>query len=891
MKMVHGLKTLLSRLSFLLIFLISFSLSAKTLKVDTVTPSVTNGDFTITPNGTGDIVLGTFSGVLKSSTGVVSVGNVNLTSEVTGTLPEANGGTGVADMATILVEILGTQTISGVKTFSSDILMSGTGQIDIPVGTTAQRSGSPNTGMIRYNSDTSSYEGYAGTDWAALGGGGGGSLLNLIIDPSFETGVTEGTCTTCTASSEATVVELTDLNTKSLKMAFSASAGDYTDTTTTSSQYTGVVGKASARCKTDQEGIEFCSMVDGAESACVAVRSDDIWDTYAINSTMSSTSFGYKIVARNSITGNVYCDEIFAGSNPIETVVTQGLTEQYRTDDALGYSSSNTAIPYYRTTPIFSSISKTGTIENSTTLGWSFTATQRCLVVLSVAHSDTTDVIVGVTLNSTQLTTEIQSVTDGSILSAHYQSAVDHPAHVTASWVMEVGDVIRPHVGGQSTVTALDHRHALSFTATPQSNKAVMVSVDDDSMTDWVDYTPTSQGIGTPTITKARWRKIGDSLELDVDLITGTVTAVEFQLGFPSGLVADSSIGANEVKGLWQRNANTDSHLSALVSGGESVVKVGARGGGVATLKSTYVGSGIAGSTEVWTLKAKIKIVGWSATPTAMIAVPVIMDRAGDNWTSFTPTGAWTTNTAYSGQWKRDADDMLVAVEVATSGAPTAAALTVNLPSGYTIDTAKLSGGTTDGSRIIRDAVVSVLDNGAAQFTGTVHWSDTSSVILKMAQASSTYTQSVNITNLVPHTFAANDKVWAEFRVPIVGWTKEKDVFLGNVNPTEFVKTPSSVKPVIYSAKIDTNSGTPTLIKEIGTWITSFTDNGVGNTTLNLGAVFSEYPICTCSANDLNNAVCYASGLTATTVQVVTQTGTSAGAGDYDFNVICHGVQ
>ena len=151
----------------------------------------------------------------------------------------------------------------------------------------------PPSGSGVYNTTTQKINTYNATTtaWEEVGGGGGGgggSLLNLIIDPSFETGVTEGTCTTCTATSEATIVELTDLNTKSLKMAFSASAGDYTDTTTTSSQYTGVVGKASARCKTDQEGIEFCSMVDGAESACVAVSSGDIWDTYAVNSTMSS---------------------------------------------------------------------------------------------------------------------------------------------------------------------------------------------------------------------------------------------------------------------------------------------------------------------------------------------------------------------------------------------------------------------------------------------------------------------------------------------------------------------------------------------------------------------------------------------------------------------------
>ena len=38
----------------------------------------------------------------------------------------------------------------------------------MPVGTTVQRPGSPVQGMIRFNSDTSKFEGYDGTDWINL---------------------------------------------------------------------------------------------------------------------------------------------------------------------------------------------------------------------------------------------------------------------------------------------------------------------------------------------------------------------------------------------------------------------------------------------------------------------------------------------------------------------------------------------------------------------------------------------------------------------------------------------------------------------------------------------------------------------------------------------------
>lgn len=58
-------------------------------------------------------------------------------------------------------------------TTSGDIVMSGTGQLDLPAGTTAQRSSTPTTGMIRYNTTLSAFEGYGALGWAAIGGGGG----------------------------------------------------------------------------------------------------------------------------------------------------------------------------------------------------------------------------------------------------------------------------------------------------------------------------------------------------------------------------------------------------------------------------------------------------------------------------------------------------------------------------------------------------------------------------------------------------------------------------------------------------------------------------------------------------------------------------------------------
>jgi hypothetical protein len=50
-----------------------------------------------------------------------------------------------------------------------------TGQANMPAGTTAQRTGSPVAGALRFNSTDVSFEGYDGTEWGAIGGGGGAS--------------------------------------------------------------------------------------------------------------------------------------------------------------------------------------------------------------------------------------------------------------------------------------------------------------------------------------------------------------------------------------------------------------------------------------------------------------------------------------------------------------------------------------------------------------------------------------------------------------------------------------------------------------------------------------------------------------------------------------------
>lgn len=67
--------------------------------------------------------------------------------------------------------------------------------------------------------------------------------------------------------------------------------------------------------------------------------------------------------------------------------------------------------------------------------------------------------------------------------------------------------------------------------------KFVTSDVLNDYVSPWIAFTPSSyQGLGTPTGVECFYRRVGDTLEGRVNLIVGTVTAVEARIGLPTGL-------------------------------------------------------------------------------------------------------------------------------------------------------------------------------------------------------------------------------------------------------------------------------------------------------------------------------------------------------------------
>lgn len=136
-------------------------------------------------------------------------------------------------------------------------------------------------------------------------------------------------------------------------------------------------------------------------------------------------------------------------------------------------------------------------------------------------------------------------------------------------------------------------------------------------------------------------------------------------------------------------------------------------------------------------------------------------------WTSFTPTGAWSTNTTYTGKWKRLGNLIHLQVGIALAGAPTTATLTVNLPTGIVVDTASI---VHPSDSYIVFGYCQCLDQAAATYEGVVNYSSTTAVQPTVLNSAGTYSADYNVTQAVPITFGNLDAVSLNFQVPVVGW-------------------------------------------------------------------------------------------------------------------------
>jgi hypothetical protein len=145
---------------------------------------------TLNQNTTGNAATATALETARTINGVSFDGSANITvTAAAGTL------TGTELKSTVVTSSLTSVGTLTSLTTSGNILMTGTGAIDVASGTTAQRPGSPSAGMFRFNSQTSEFEGYDGSGWGEIGGSTGTSGTADLLDIASSSGTGGGSAT------------------------------------------------------------------------------------------------------------------------------------------------------------------------------------------------------------------------------------------------------------------------------------------------------------------------------------------------------------------------------------------------------------------------------------------------------------------------------------------------------------------------------------------------------------------------------------------------------------------------------------------------------------------------------------------------------------------------
>jgi hypothetical protein len=155
-----------------------------------------------------------------------------------------------------------------------------------------------------------------------------------------------------------------------------------------------------------------------------------------------------------------------------------------------------------------------------------------------------------------------------------------------------------------------------------------------------------------------------------------------------------------------------------------------------------------------------------------------------DNQT-VTMTSSWVSNTTVTAKETRRGSWAYYDVLLSLSGAPTSATLTLTLPTGRTIDTSALAGGTDQNN--ITFGTVSVEDTGTQDYFGRVAYQSTTQVIPYIENVGSTYPTPAVINATAPVTFASGDKIYMRFSVPIAEWADSANVVNYGQQDVEFL--------------------------------------------------------------------------------------------------------
>jgi hypothetical protein len=416
-------------------------------------------------------------------------------------------------------------------------------------------------------------------------------------------------------------------------------------------------------------------------------------------------------------------------------------------------------------------------------------------------------------------------------------------------------------------------------------------------ITSRVAFTPNAsvnQGLGTITSPDCYWSRIGPSMLIDCKWANGTVTGSEARIAIPDGYTTSGTPAGIHTVGTWAWTNASATAQNLLSEASKGYLTFGFQNAATGGLTKT-TGTPLISSASI-SIQALIPILGWESTGQSVSA-----STSAAYWSGYhDSTCSWArTNTAY-GDPTADTTCTLTqtvntnfgTVTSALSGSdklpgivftpPRTGTLLVCTPSyaapNVTAVAASLGIQLTDGTTVLSESVETGLVSTSFQgFLTCSTYRATAGVSTTLKLQPKASAGQITIGGNGGHAIE-----WSMF---YIDQQLPMPLLLNTV-------TSSSSGVEVVNRLFVTNSGTPTISKQSGSWVSSLTDNGTGDTTVNVTAgTFSDVPSCTCNAleNVANpGVICTFKTISSSALRVYTA-GVAPSALDRDFNIICMG--
>ena len=534
--------------------------------VDLSSSQTITGDKTFS----GTVTVGTLNGILKGSAGVIGTGTVDLISDISGILPVANGGTGSATKN--FVDLTTDQSIAGDKSFIS------TGYVLLPNGSTAQRPGTPSSGMVRYNTDTPGFEGYSSGAWGALGGGAGGGLDAFLSEDYETTQATNFGTGNNAAFLTAGSIDGAISNETASPIAGARSIKYTASTASTNDWVSSPAISLDAKQSGQHIGISFYYKWSGSVNVSFVVKctagdtatftdSLDVVETASASTRFSTSVFispacteikyGFHLTNAPTSGDVLVWDDVELSTNPF---VYKNLTE---ISSVLAEGNAGTAITAATTDIDFTEVSDSRG-------AWSGTA-------YTVQNSDSVISLKTVVRFTTSGTRIVELYKNGTVYknigASNGSNTEETGSYVSSKGEFSAGDLLTfrvETVGG--TLLNDSETHYLNIIESFESEHVITPAK--SNMTNMASAGLTTSdfvGFGTVSNIDVNYKQVGDLYYIEGSFTVGTPTAVEAQINLPNSKTIKSGKAIKSV-GVYNRSNG------GLVSKGGMMLSTGGDG-------------------------------------------------------------------------------------------------------------------------------------------------------------------------------------------------------------------------------------------------------------------------------------------------------------------------